>query len=124
MADIWLKKNSKYGDFYGCTYFPYCKNTINIDQNRFQGEEVEVSQFLNDLPKHNKNTSSYNSAIRKKTNVQIADRINRSNEVVHAWICTNTNCTAWERVTPYNESQIRKCPLCRSVMRKGSKIIN
>ncbi|MDF2924488.1 MAG: ATP-dependent helicase UvrD [Paenibacillaceae bacterium] len=44
-------------------------------------------------------------------------------ETVLAWICTRPGCTAWSRISSYEETQRpdKQCPVCRSAMSKGSK---
>jgi DNA helicase II / ATP-dependent DNA helicase PcrA len=49
----------------------------------------------------------------------------RPSETVLAWRCTKPGCTAWSRISSYEEEQRpdKTCPLCQSPMVKGSKQI-
>ena len=44
-------------------------------------------------------------------------------EIVYAWICTSNQCNAWQRIKTFEEAELpsKECPLCKSMMEKGSK---
>lgn len=46
-------------------------------------------------------------------------------ETVDAWTCSNTSCNAWARISSLKEAELKakECPLCKSPMNKGSKVV-
>lgn len=46
-------------------------------------------------------------------------------EMALAWLCTSDGCKVWQRIVTYEDSQApsRACPLCKSPMRKGPKLL-
>ena len=46
-------------------------------------------------------------------------------EAALAWICSSDSCKVWQRIITYEDSQsaARPCPLCKSPMDKGTKML-
>lgn len=46
-------------------------------------------------------------------------------EMALAWLCTSDNCQVWQRIITYEDAQTaeRSCPLCKSPMEQGTKIL-
>ncbi|NDI33575.1 UvrD-helicase domain-containing protein [Chengkuizengella sediminis] len=71
----------------------------------YRGVRADVSRFIMDV---------FNSGLPNK------------NEEVSAWLCTSSSCNGWMRIDPYDRPQelLKKCPICNSMMNKGTKLIN
>ena len=89
----------------------------------YRGKKKAVSRFiLAAFPKQiasNAGTQPQHSATISK-----ASSVNtKQTETVYAWICTSETCNAWQRIRTFEEAELpsKVCPLCKSMMEKGSK---
>jgi DNA helicase-2/ATP-dependent DNA helicase PcrA len=91
----------------------------------YRGKKAAVSRFiLSAFPKRTMSDAGkqqqHPAAAKKPSS------INRpKNETVYAWICTSDTCNAWQRIKTFEEAELpsKECPLCKSLMEKGSKEI-
>lgn len=89
----------------------------------YRGKKAAVSRFiLSAFPKRllsDAETRQQHPAAANKPS-----SVNRpKTETVYAWICTSDTCNAWQRIKTFEEAELplKECPLCKSLMEKGSK---
>lgn len=90
----------------------------------FRGKEAEVSRFLVEPYKVKEETAvktGTQSGYQSK-NIKV---IRKELQLTLVWDCVNPDCNAWMRITNNEDQQIgaKKCPMCRSDMKKVNKMV-
>ncbi|MBS4206065.1 UvrD-helicase domain-containing protein [Lederbergia citrea] len=82
----------------------------------YRGKKIEVSRFIKDVFTLEEKTTTLNRTGKVRES-------SMEKRKVYAWICTSSNCIAWQRIESHEEAvQLSKnCPLCSSPMEKGEK---
>ncbi|MCU9614477.1 ATP-dependent helicase [Caldibacillus lycopersici] len=89
----------------------------------YRGKEASISRFF--LEAYGVVSSNYRKETTEGTVHHYKGKQEKRKRTVLAWICTTTNCKAWQRITSEEElvEDERECPLCKEKMAKGEKVI-
>ncbi|MDP5273264.1 UvrD-helicase domain-containing protein [Chengkuizengella axinellae] len=99
------------------------KEELMISSPQFyRGARTDISRFIKDVFQSNESHSSkqLSNTTKKLSNIEKSKQ-----EEVTAWLCTNTTCNGWIRISPKDsvQEESRECPICSTSMNKGKKVI-
>ncbi len=94
----------------------------------YRGKEVTVSEFLRDVFHSSEMQSSRGKIRENRPSLQhhhASSGKGSRTTTVDAWLCTNSECKGWMRMSTHQESLVlsRECAICNSPMKRGSKTI-
>jgi DNA helicase II / ATP-dependent DNA helicase PcrA len=89
--------------------------------SQYRGKKMNASRFILDVFKTDRSEKK-GSIPKKSDSNKVTSAVKQK---VLAWICSSDSCIAWQRITTHEESEQKgkECPICRSNMIKGEKLI-
>jgi DNA helicase-2/ATP-dependent DNA helicase PcrA len=87
----------------------------------YRGKKTDISRFIQEV------FQTMNKEQKEKVRPMRKGKASPSNirGKILAWICTSTDCIAWQRISGKEESQQseKSCPICGERMTKGEKLV-